>query len=89
MEPDIKECNHGQYPEVRLKIKFPLRTGFEPVRVEPIGFQVQLLNRSDTAADATNVPRNALFNAFTRSTCFRDKKKPVGARPNCVTWYNT
>ena len=30
--------------------KNSLRTGFEPVRVEPIGFQVQLLNHSDTAA---------------------------------------
>lgn len=28
----------------------PLRTGFEPVRVEPNGFQVHLLNHSDTAA---------------------------------------
>lgn len=27
-----------------------LRTGFEPVRVEPNGFQVHLLNHSDTAA---------------------------------------
>lgn len=30
--------------------KNSLRTGFEPVRVEPNGFQVHLLNRSDTAA---------------------------------------
>lgn len=30
--------------------KKTLRTGFEPARVEPNGFQVHLLNRSDTAA---------------------------------------
>lgn len=30
--------------------KNTLRTGFEPVRVEPNGFQVHLLNHSDTAA---------------------------------------
>ena len=29
-----------------------LRTGLEPVRVEPNGFQVHLLNHSDTAAVA-------------------------------------
>ena len=27
-------------------------TGFEPVRAEPIGFQVQLLNLSDTLSSA-------------------------------------
>ena len=36
---------------VAASAKGTLRTGFEPVRVEPIGFQVQLLNHSDTAAD--------------------------------------
>jgi hypothetical protein len=34
----------------KLKKKFTLRTGFEPVRAEPNGFQVHLLNHSDTAA---------------------------------------
>ena len=52
---EIYETNlvHGHGFVGLLKIKFALRTGFEPVRVEPIGFQVQLLNRSDTAADAS------------------------------------
>ena len=35
--------------------KLSLRTGFEPVRVAPNGFQVHLLNRSDTAAIKTSV----------------------------------
>lgn len=40
----------------KTQINFPdekknsLRTGFEPARAGPIGFQVQLLNHSDTAA---------------------------------------
>ena len=32
------------------KKRTTLRTGLEPARAEPIGFQVQLLNHSDTAA---------------------------------------
>ena len=36
-------------PHIELKF-YTLWAGFEPARVEPIGFQVQLLNHSDTTA---------------------------------------
>ena len=36
-----------------VKTTFTLRTGFEPVREDPIGFQVQRLNHSAIAAALT------------------------------------
>lgn len=43
------------------KKKAPLRIGFEPMREKPIGFRVQLLNHSDTAAYATLTRNVTLF----------------------------
>lgn len=40
----------GKKKKKKRKKITTLWTGFEPVRVEPIGFQVQLLNHSDTTA---------------------------------------
>ena len=39
---------------------FSLRIGFEPMREKPIGFRVQLLNHSDTAA-YINLSLNLIF----------------------------
>lgn len=46
---NVKTLKSESYTEFDTK-KDSLRTGVEPVRVEPNGFQVHLLNRSDTAA---------------------------------------
>ncbi|KAE9545271.1 hypothetical protein AGLY_000814 [Aphis glycines] len=65
-----------------------LRTGFEPVRAEPIGFRVQLLNHSDTAAhagkpiDTTADPYNACD-----KRCDGRISSPVSTTSNVeVTW---
>ena len=58
------------YIEVAKK-KYPLRTGFEPVRAKPIGFRVQLLNHSDTAAIAVSLAFGT-FSSVTSTANLKD-----------------
>lgn len=46
----INEQILNLFDKKKSKKEASLRTGFEPVRVKPNGFQVHLLNHSDTAA---------------------------------------
>ncbi len=53
------------YARGKKKAKITLRTGFEPVRGDPIGFQVQRLNHSAIAARLdVGTRKEALFTAW-------------------------
>ena len=74
----------------KVKKKRSLRTGFEPVRAEPNGFRVHLLNHSDIAAHdrldlnveniiATNRQTHSLSNSIVQNNCSTqfDQQKTV------------
>ena len=49
------------YHTLHFMLKFPLQAGLEHMRVKLAGFQVQLLQYLDTAADSTHPSRINLF----------------------------
>ena len=75
---------HGSLPVEKPFSKRATPRGFEPLRAEPNGFLVHLLNHSDTVSSQLNQPSRRRENPPTHrneSRMFTTKPPPAGLEP--------